>query len=72
MEKVKSYFIQILDNGFIVQEGSKKRAVEKTQTVEEILTDSIKEMISALRKVGTQNVVVSISVEENVPTIKPE
>lgn len=67
MAKSESYFIEILDNGFVVKHGNSKRAIETVQKVEEILLYHLKEMIKNLNKSGTNNMVVNITVDENVP-----
>lgn len=71
MSTSKSYFIEILDNGFVMKEGSSKRAVETSERVEEIILTSLKNAMSAIGKPETSNVVVNISVDVNVPQILP-
>ena len=69
MTKSKSYFIEMLDNGFVVKEGNSKRAIETAQRVEEILVIEFKSIISSLNKSGINNMVINFSSDENVPQI---
>lgn len=69
MTKSKSYFIEMLDNGFVVKEGNSKRAIETVQKVEEVLINEFKDIISSLNKSGINNMVIKFSSDENVPQV---
>ena len=69
MTKSKSYFIEMLDNGFVVKEGNSKTAIETSKTVEDFLIKEFKNIISSINKAGVSNMVVNISSDENVPQV---
>ena len=65
----RNFFIKILNEGFIVTEGGKDRAVEYQKTVDEILKNVIVDMTKKLSNVNTNNMSITITVEENCPTV---
>ena len=69
MTKSKRYFIEMLDNGFVVKEGNSKTAIETGKTVEDFLIKEFKNIISSINKAGVSNMVVNISSDENVPQV---
>ena len=69
MTKSKSYFIEILNNGFVIKDGNSKIAIETGKTVEDFLIKEFKNIISSINKAGVSNMVVNISSDENVPQV---
>lgn len=68
MSKSNYYFIEMLDNGFVIKSDGSKRAIETSQKVEELIIKKLKEMISGINKPGIHNMTINISVDENTPT----
>lgn len=69
MQKHENFFIEMLDNGFVIKDGKTKNAVETSQKVEERLVTKFKDAISGINKTGINNMVISFSVDENVPEV---
>lgn len=69
MKKNESFFVEMLDNGFVVKNGNSKKAVETSQKLESILVDKFKDAIGSINKSGIHNMVISFQVDENVPQV---
>jgi len=72
MAKTESFFIEMLDNGYVLKNGNSKKAIETSQKLEEELIRSFRDAIGSINKSGIHNMVVSFLVDENVPTVSPK
>lgn len=67
MTKKESFFIEMLDNGFVLKHGNSKKAIETSQKLEEEIMKKFRDAISSINKSGIHNIVISFTVDENVP-----
>ena len=72
MAKTESFFIEMLDSGYVLKNGNSKKAIETSQKLEEELIRSFRDAIGSINKSGIHNMVVSFLVDENVPTVSPK
>lgn len=71
MAKTESFFIEMLDNGYVLKNGNSKKAIETSQKLEEELIRSFRDAIGSINKSGIHNMVVNFFVDENVPQVSP-
>lgn len=69
MNKRENFFIEKLDNGFVLQSGNSKKAIETIQKLEEEIVKKFKDALSPIYKSGIRNMTVSFDVNENVPQV---
>lgn len=69
MSKRESFFIEMLDNGFVLKNGNSKKAIETSQKLEAEIVGRFKDAIGAINKAGIHNMVISFDVDENVPQV---
>jgi len=69
MTKRESFFIEMLDNGFVLKNGNSKKAIETSQKLEEEIVKKFKDAIGSINKSGIHNMVVNFDVDENVPQV---
>ena len=67
MTKHESFFIEMLDNGFVLKSDSSKKAIETGSKLEELLVEKFKNAIGAIYVSGVNNMAVTFTVDENVP-----
>ena len=65
--KNESFFIEMLDNGFVLKNGNSKKAIETSQKLEDVLVTKFKDAIGSINKSGIKNMTINFSVNENVP-----
>jgi hypothetical protein len=68
--KVMNIYFEALDSGFIVYKDGKKTAIRYPNELIEMLVDEFKFCINNVGKV--RNMRISVSVDENVPTLKED
>lgn len=69
MNKRENFFIEMLDNGFVLKSGNSKKAIETSQKLEEEIVKKFKDALSSINKSGIHNMTVSFDVDENVPQV---
>ncbi len=67
MEKNLTFFIQSLDNGYILTRNGTSEAIEKSSKVKEIIADSLSAAIERFSHTGVSNMLIEITVHENCP-----
>ncbi len=72
MQKKLSFYIESLDQGHIVTEGGKTKAIESADKVIDIIVTSLKLATNRLGSAVVRNMHIEITVEENCPTIDPK
>ena len=69
MVNIDNFFIEVLDNGFVLKTSIAKRAIESEQDLKDGLVQKFKDAIANLGKVGVENMRIRIEIEENVPQV---
>ncbi|MCO5285191.1 MAG: hypothetical protein M9898_02115 [Chitinophagaceae bacterium] len=67
MIKKESFFIEMLDDGFVLKNGNSKKAIESSQKLEEEIVKRFIDAIGSFTRSGILNMVISFEVDENVP-----
>ena len=52
MTKRESFFIEMLDNGFVLKNGNSKKAIETSQKLEEEIVKKFRDAIGSINKSG--------------------
>lgn len=67
MIKTESFFIEVLDDGYVMSNGNKNRAIQTRKRLEEILVEKLMDLIGPLNRLSTHNMVINFDVDVNVP-----
>lgn len=66
--KKRNFYIEVLNDGFILSEDGKRKAVESENKVQDILNFALSQLISKLGASDVSTMQITISVTENPPT----
>ena len=67
MSKEISFFIVKLDEGYILTDKNKTKALEFSKNVEDYLVQRFLKEIERFAHTGVYNMQINISIEENIP-----
>ena len=68
MSKKVSFFIESLDEGYILTEKGRTKALEYSKNAEEYILARVKKEIERFSHTGINNMLIEIEVQENCPT----